>query len=86
MFIATDIRDRIRTTPFVPVRITTSTGQAFDIYHPDLVMVGKRFLEIGAPSNDEPGIFDSITRVTILHVTARKDLPLPSTFSGNGDR
>lgn len=86
MFVASDIRDRVRATPFVPLRIVTSTGQEFDIYHPDLVMIGKRYLEIGMASNDEPGIFDVVTRVAILHITAMQDLPFPSKSSGNGDR
>jgi len=86
MFVAADIRDRVKGKPFVPMRIVTSTGQAFDIMHPDLIMVGKRFLEIGVGSNDEPDIFDSITRVAILHITAIQDLPAPSSAGGNGNR
>lgn len=86
MYVASDIRDRVKRSPFLPLRIVTSTGLSYDIYHPNMIMVGKRFLEIGAPSNDEPDIFDTITRVAILHVTAIQDLPAPSTSSGNGNR
>lgn len=47
MFTATDFRDRVRQQPFMPFRVVTTTGQTYDIYHPDLVMVGTRDLAIG---------------------------------------
>jgi hypothetical protein len=85
MFTPTDLRDRIKALPFAPVRIITSTGQSFDVYHPDLVMVGKRFLEIGLPSAEDPRLFEAVTRVAILHLTALEDLPArTSPDGGNG--
>lgn len=84
MFNADDIKTRMRQTPFIPVRIVTSSGQAFDVYHPDLVMVGRRALVVGSASNEDPSQFDRTTQVSILHVTALEDLPLPARPGGNG--
>ena len=47
MFSADDIQARLRKRPFVPFRIETRSGQAYDVNHPDLVQVGSRSLIIG---------------------------------------
>jgi len=36
MFNADDIEATVKGRLFVPVRIVTSSGQMFDVYHPDL--------------------------------------------------
>jgi hypothetical protein len=84
VFTADDIYARIRQRPFVPLRIVTSAGQTFDVYHPDLVMVGRRDLTVGRGSAENPIHYDQVTRVAILHVTALEDLPTPKSADGNG--
>jgi len=85
MFSADDIQERIRQRPFLPVRIVMSTGQTYDIYHPDLIMVGRRSLIIGTASAENPAHFDQVTRAAIVHVTELRDLPIPvPPTSGNG--
>jgi hypothetical protein len=83
MFTAEDIQARLRAKPFCPLRIIASEGQRFDIYHPDLVFVGRRDLMIGFPDPDTPTIYDRVTRVALVHVVALEDLPLPAP-PGNG--
>lgn len=75
MFNADDIQARIKEQPFVPVRIVTSSGQMFNVYHPDLVMVGRRSLTIGTASTENPRQYELTTRVAVMHVTALQDLP-----------
>jgi hypothetical protein len=84
MFRAADIQARLRQQPFVPVRITTTSGQEFDIFHPDLVLVGTSDLTIGFASTEDPSIYSRVTRVAILHVTAMEDLPNKTSAGGNG--
>jgi hypothetical protein len=84
VFTADDIQNRVRMRPFIPLRITTSAGQSFDIYHPDLIMVGRRSLVIGRSSTENPTHFDQVTQVSILHVTALENLPTPNLTPGNG--
>jgi hypothetical protein len=84
MFSADDIQSRIRQRPFAPVRIVTSTGQTYDIYHPDLIMIGRRALIVGLPSAENPSQFEQVTRVAILHVTELQDLPMQVPPGGNG--
>jgi hypothetical protein len=78
MFSANDIIARLRQTPFVPVRIIISSGQSFEIYHPDLILVGRRDMIIGIASKKNPATYESTTRVPIMHVTALEDLPAAS--------
>jgi hypothetical protein len=86
MFTANDIRNRMRTQPFVPLRIVTSSGQAFDVHHPDLVLIGGRELIVGQGTSNNPTFYDSITRVAIMHVTALQDLPTPPLANTNGEQ
>jgi hypothetical protein len=78
MFTAEDIQARMRGRPFIPVRIVTSTGETYDVHHPDLVMTGRRFLMIGLPASDNPTVADQVTRVAMVHVAELRDLPIVS--------
>lgn len=83
MFTADDIRARLKGHPFTPTRIVTTTGQTYDVYHPDLVLVGRQFLIIGTPSQENPSHAEQATRVALLHITEMQDLPSPAQ-PGNG--
>ena len=78
MFSADDIQLRLHQTPFVPVRIIISSGPTCDVYHPDLVLVGRRDMVIGMASKKNPTQYEQITRVPIMHITALEDLPMSS--------
>jgi hypothetical protein len=74
MFRAEDIQDRLKEKPFRPVRIVASEGLHYDIYHPDLVLVGRRDLTIGYPGPENPSIYDQVVRVALVYVVALEDL------------
>ncbi len=82
MFSPDDIQSRLRQKPFMPVRIIISSGQTFDIFHPDLVLVGRRDMIVGMASSENPAQYDRTTRIPIMHVTALEDLPAPSGVNG----
>src|SRR5271170_7994673 len=84
MFTADDIQARIRERPFIPVRLVTSSGQSYDITHPDLVLVSRRFLIIGTASNENPTQIETASRVAILHVTDLQDMPHPAPTNITG--
>jgi hypothetical protein len=85
MFLAEDILARMRISPFVPVRITITSGETFEILHPDLVLVGERDIAIGMASKKNPAVYRTMTRVALLHVTAMEDLPIATPERGNGE-
>ena len=85
MFSAEDIQARLRRQPFQPLRIIVSEGQRFDVYHPDLVFVGRRDIQVGFPGPDNPTIYDRVIRLALVHIVALEDLPVP-TPPGNGQQ
>jgi hypothetical protein len=84
IFTRDDILARLREQPFTPMQIVTTTGQAYDIYHPDLVWPARNFLMIGTPRPEEPSVPDRVTRVALVHVTELRDLPTPPPPGSNG--
>ena len=79
MFTAEEIRARMLESPFVPVEIVTSAGEGYGVHHPEMVIVTRRYLDIGQPTPDSPGVAELINRVAILHIAALRDIPSRSS-------
>ena len=77
MFTADTIANRLLQRPFFPVRIVMSSGDYFDIYHPDLVLVGQDLLVVGTTSQQNPRYAERFSQLAIAHVTAMENLPPP---------
>lgn len=75
MFKVTDIETKLDERPFIPFRIITSSGQSYDITHPELVLLNPRYLVVGKASNDNPRHIDTISQVSVLHITDMQNLP-----------
>jgi hypothetical protein len=86
MFTPEEIQARVRRQPFVPLRIVTSAGQTFDIPHPELIMIGRRSVEVGSPSPENPTTFERVTHVAIMHINTIEELPVPAAPGGNGQQ
>jgi hypothetical protein len=85
MFTPQIIKDRLKGAPFVPMQIVLSTGETYDVRHPDLVFVGEREIHVGTPSHKGPGIYKSSSRVALLHIVELRDLETPVNPQGNGN-
>jgi len=85
MFTPTDVLERVLRRPFVPLRIVTSSGEQFDIYHPDLVLVGDRDVAVGTASSQDPRRYSTLSRLAIVHITALVDLPVAAQPQANGE-
>ena len=75
MFTPTAIKERLKRQPFQPIRLVTSSGESYEVRHPELLFVGATELMVGSPSKDDPTIYDSATHVALMHVTAMENLP-----------
>ena len=73
---AEEIMSLLRRRPFTPLRVHTTTGQVYDIRHPDQVLVLKQRLDIGIPADEQTGVLDRVEYVSMLHVTRIEDLPM----------
>ena len=83
MFTAENVLERVREQPFRPLRVVTTTGQTYDIYHPDQIFVARSFLMVGIPSTRTSGVSDLITRVSLINVAEIQDLPTPVAAGNN---
>jgi hypothetical protein len=85
MFSGADIKRHIQKKPFTPFRLVTSAGEAFDILHPELIMVGARDVTIGLPSAQDPSVYENQIWVAILHIASLKEIPVGGMpAGGNG--
>jgi hypothetical protein len=82
-----DVDARFKQRPFVPVRLVTSSGESYEIMHPELVLVGQREVVIGIGTTDHPQNHDRLARISLLHISALEDMPASSvqqSQNGNG--
>lgn len=61
-------REMLARRPFEPVRITLSSGQAFEIRHPEMAMLTRTSLLIGVDADNE-GVPAEFKILSLLHVT-----------------
>lgn len=74
MINANDIRERIARKPFSPFRIRTSSGESYDVTHPDLIIVMKRLLVVGTPASNGDPDEERAHVLSVMHVTALETL------------
>jgi hypothetical protein len=81
-----DLREAARRQPFEPFRVVLTTGEKYDIRHPDLIMVGRRAVIIGIPSDEAPTVFDRTVKVDLFHVVGIEAVAPTSPGSPNGSQ
>jgi hypothetical protein len=55
-----DLRQLVKPRPFRPFRITMATSETFDVWHPDLIIVGRSIAALGLGNAGEEPIADGI--------------------------
>jgi len=63
-----ELRDVLRTQPFQPFRLVMTDGQAYEIRHPDLMMVGRRSAIVGLTGQPGRTLYERTVQVDLLHV------------------
>jgi len=77
-----ELREAARQQPFMPFRVLLTTGDTYDIRHPDLIMVGRRSVIIGIAKNAKQPGYDRTLKVDLFHVVGIDELSAPP---GNAD-
>jgi hypothetical protein len=78
-----ELQDAARRQPFEPFRVVLTTGETFDIRHPDLILVGRRSAIIGMTNDLNGTAYDRTMKVDLLHVVGIEELPvLPPSKNG----
>jgi hypothetical protein len=84
---AEELTELLRVRPFVPLRIHLTTGETYDIYHPDVVLVLRQRVDIGIKPDAATGVLERVDHCSLLHIVRVEELP-PSphgtSAEGNG--
>jgi hypothetical protein len=64
----------IRARPFSPLRIHLSDGTAYEIRHPDQIIVLRGRVHIGVGADAETGAVERIEHVSLLHIVRVEEL------------
>lgn len=79
-----ELRDALRQHPFEPFRIVMTDGTAFDIRHPDLLLVGQRTAVVGLVGQPGQTFYERTVKVDLLHVIRIEPLQATSAPPANG--
>jgi hypothetical protein len=80
---ADDLLPLLRRRPFLPFRLVTTDGTAYEVRHPEMLMPGRRTVTVGLPDNPAVPIYDQQVIVSLLHVQRLEPLQ-PSAAPGDG--
>jgi hypothetical protein len=76
-----EIKEKLRHRPFEPFRLFLDDGTAYEIRHPELLLVGRRSAVIGLTDKPAEGLYDRYITVALLHITCLEPLDV-ATASG----
>lgn len=79
-----DIIQRQDRRPFVPFRMKMSNGDTFDCRHPEMLIVARRKLVLGLPTQPGDRAAERTIDIDPLHITLIEDIPTRSPQNGNG--
>ena len=74
-----DLRLLVKRRPFKPFRITMSTTETFDVWHPDLLIVGRSIAALGLGKAGEEPIADGIIWLDLDQIVHIQPAPMPGT-------
>ncbi len=82
---AEELTELLHKQPFTPFRIHITTGQTYDIRHPELVWVRRQCAEIALDPDPQTHVIEHSDRVSLLHIVRVEELESPLQSSrGNG--
>ncbi len=69
-----DFAKLVAARPFTPIRIHTTDGASYEVRHPEMILVGRRALHLGVPSERHSHVAQDIHRLAILHIARVEEL------------
>ena len=68
------LKNRLGRRPFEPFRVVTSSGETYDVWHPENAVLYRTGLIVAYGGRSNGGIPDSYADVALLHITAVEKL------------
>ena len=81
---APELVEETRRQPFEPFRLIMTDDKGFDIYHPDLIWVGKYAAFIGLAGEANLSLFERTIKIDLLHVVRLEPLAAKTAATTNG--
>ena len=72
-----EFKDVFRRRPFVPVRLVMSSGQSFEVRHPEMAFLSRTSIYV-ANGDIRDGVPAEYRIFSLLHVTAIEPIETPS--------
>ena len=83
---AEELAQLIRRKPFQPLRLHLTTGQTYDIRHPEFIIIQRQSAEVGVDPDPNTGVVDRVEYISLLHVVRAHNIDSPtSPTKGNGN-
>lgn len=70
-----DLLQLLRARPFVPFRVVLGDGRAYDVRHPEMLMVALTTAVIGYPTRENPDQAERYDIVSIRHINRLEPMP-----------
>jgi hypothetical protein len=72
----------IRKRPFVPLRLHMTDGTAYEIRHPEQVLVLRSRVDIGMSPDPATGVLERVDHCSLLHVVRVEELQTAAPPNG----
>jgi hypothetical protein len=83
---AEELARLIRRQPFQPIRLHLTTGQTYDIRHPEFIIVQRQCAEVGLDPDLKTGVVDRVEYISLLHVVRIENIESAiGPSKGNGE-
>jgi hypothetical protein len=83
---AEELAQLIRRKPFQPLRLHLTSGQTYDIRHPEFIIIQRQSAEVGVDPDPNTGVVDRVEYISLLHVVRAHNIDSPTwPTKGNGN-
>jgi hypothetical protein len=79
-----DLHKKLQARPFRPFRIHLSDGAAYDVMHPELLLLGRRSLVLGLASRPEETVYERTIDIDLIRIVRMEQIETTAP-RGNGD-
>jgi hypothetical protein len=73
-----DVMALLRKRPFVPLRIHMTDGHAYEVHHPEVMVVSRSHAMVGLQPNPRTGVVDRIEQCGLIHIVRIEEMPVAS--------
>lgn len=70
---AIEFKELLKRKPFIPLRIHMSSGESYDLFHPDNIIVTHSYAGIGRGAEPN-GVVDRVDHCSLLHVVKVEEI------------